>query len=210
MKMPKLTTLLFVIASLLVFPELSQSTAHAEQVELAKKARYRGDVILIKGGFNVFSDGLDTIAGKLRKRGLKVHVRRHSEYQSIAAGIIANQKKHGRKPIVLIGHSWGANSAIKIAKILRKKRLRVNYLASFAATDPEPVPSNVRKLTNYYFKTDGWGKPVKRGRGFRGTLKNIDMSKKKSVHHFNVEQQPRLQSQVIRNVLRHFRSKRLG
>lgn len=187
---------------------VGKSFAQEAKIELARKPVYRGEVIFIRGGFNVFSRGLDQMAAKLEKNGVKTRIYQHKELKRVASEVIANQKKFGRKPIIMVGHSWGANALLEVAEILRKKRLRVNYAATFAATEPSPVPSNVRKLTNYYFKTDGWGKRVVAGKGFRGRLKNIDMSNKPDVHHFNIEKQTRLQNQVINNVLRILRLRR--
>ena len=182
----------------------------AATIQLAKKGRFQGDVILVRGGFDVFSRGMDQMATKLVKKGVKAKVFKYTQTKQIADHIISNQKKFGRKPIVLIGHSWGANAIIRVAKILEKQKLKVTYMATFAATAPEPAPTNIKKLTNYYFKKDGWGKPVSTMKGFRGRLKNIDMSNNPEIHHFNVEEQPRLQNQVIRNVLRFVKPNRLG
>lgn len=183
------------------FPNMS--AGYAEQ--LAKRSSYAGEVVLVRGGFNVFSGGFDSIAAKLKKRGIKTRMFAHSQERQIASSIIANQKNYGRRPIILIGHSWGANAVLRVAKTLKGRGLRVRYMATFAATNPGPASSNIQKLTNYYFKKDGWGKPVRRGRGFRGRLRNIDMSKYGSVNHFNVDEVPRLQRQVVRNVLRYIR-----
>ena len=203
---------LFVKLLLFLMVPVCCSIASADQssLNLAAKSRYYGEVIFIRGGFNVFSRGLDEMSAALEKSGIKSRVFQHTEAEKITTEIITNQKKYGRKPIVLVGHSWGANALIRIAESLKKKRLRVNYAATFAATAPDPVPKNIRKLTNYYFKSDGWGKPIIRKKGFRGILKNIDVSKYKEIHHFNIEKQRRLQNQVLKNIIRVLRIKRLG
>ena len=191
-----------------VVPALAQKAlaTNSSDLVIAKRARFAGDVILIRGGFNVFSRGMDQIAAKLAKRGVKTTVIQYTSSQSALATILSNQKQHGRTPVILIGHSWGANAVIRIATALEKKRVTVTYAATFAATNPDPIPGNIRKITNYYFKTDGWGEPIKRSPRFRGRLKNIDLSKKTDVHHFNIEEQLELQNQVIRNVLRLIRT----
>ena len=172
---------------------------------VARRNSFSGDVIFVRGGFDVFSKGLDQMAAKLRKRGVKARVVSHTNTAKTVAEILKHQKRFGRKPVVLIGHSWGANEVIRIAEGLLKKRIRVNYMVTFAATNPPPIPRNVLKATNYYFKKDGWGKPIRRGRGTRGRLKNIDLSTTPGVHHFNIDEFPKLQRQVIRNVLRYIR-----
>lgn len=172
---------------------------------LVSAKRHSGDVFLLRGFGNVFSRGLDQMGEKLKDRGIDAQVISHTNWRTALDTILANRKKFGRKPVVLIGHSLGANQAINIATELRKRRVRVQYLVTFAATNPKPIPSNVRKVTNYYFKSGGWGEPIVKGPGFRGRLKNIDFSTDKKIGHFNIDKQPRLQEQVIRNVLRFVR-----
>ncbi|MEM8749932.1 MAG: lipase [Pseudomonadota bacterium] len=145
---------------------------------------------------------------QLIEKGVDARVIAHSGWKEATNEIIRNRKKYGKRPVVLIGHSLGANAIIRMATHLKKARIRVDYMASFAATDPDPVPTNVRKFTNYYFKTDGWGDEISAAKGFRGQLKNIDFSKDKQVGHFNIDKQPRLQRQVINNVMRFVRKKK--
>ena len=169
----------------------------------------QSDVYLLRGFGDVFSRGLDQIASRLKRKRVKATVLSHGQWQSVVSKVIANRKKYGRRPVILIGHSLGANAALRIAKALKRKRIAVSYMATFAATAPQPASSNIRRLTNYYFKTEGWGKPITKGPGFRGILKNVDFSKNKKIGHFNIDKNPRLQRQVVRNIMRYVgRSKR--
>ncbi len=186
----------------------SAKNTNIESKSVALNSSFAGDVIFVRGGFDIFSSGLDQMAAKLRKRGVKSRVVSHTRTAVTVAEIVKRQKRFGRKPVVLIGHSWGANEVIRIAQSLLKKGIRVNYMVTFAATNPPPIPRNVLKVTNYYFKKDGWGKPVRRGKGTRGSLKNIDLSKTPGVNHFNIDEFPKLQRQVIRNVLRYVRPRK--
>ncbi len=176
-----------------------------ESTQLAAVAGKRPDVYFLRGFGDVFSRGLDQIASTLKRKRVKATVLSYGQWPNVVSRIVANRKKYGRRPVILVGHSLGANAALRVAKALKKKRISVSYMATLAATAPPPASSNIRKLTNYYFKKDGWGKPVRGGPGFRGVLKNIDFSKNKKVGHFNIDSQPRLQREVVRNVLRHIR-----
>jgi len=172
---------------------------------IAEAGKSRGDVYLLRGFGDVFSRGLDEIGIKLNRSGIDAQVIGHSQWQTALKTIVANRNRYGKRPVVLIGHSLGANAAIRIARGLKREKIRVSYMVTFAATDPSPVPSNVRKATNYYFAKDGWGEPLRRGYGFRGRLRNIDFSKDKKVGHFNIDEQPKLHRQVIANTHRHLR-----
>ncbi len=166
----------------------------------------QGDVYLLRGGLGgIFSKGLDQIGRKLNQLGVRAQVLPHGNWQDITRKIIENRRKHGRRPVILIGHSLGANNSLKIANLLKRSRIRVDYMVTFAATNTIGVPSNVSTVTNYYFKTNGWGVPLRPGPGFKGRLRNIDFSKSKHIGHFNIDEQPKLQRQVITNTLRYLR-----
>ncbi len=201
----KILTLAFAVAMMNI--TLQGQTASAQTTNsvppVLQVATRGGEVVLLRGFGDVFSRGLDQIGDKLRDRGIDVTVTSHQQWKRVAETIIRNRRRFGRRPVILIGHSLGANAVIRLAKRLNKVRIRVDYMATFAATNPEPVPANVRRATNYFFKTDGWGKPLKRSPGFRGVIRNIDFSSDTEVGHFNIDNQPKLQNQVIRNILRH-------
>ena len=145
---------------------------------------------------------MDKIAAKLSQRRVKAKVMSHSQWKRAARSIVANHKKFGPKPVILVGHSWGGNAIIKLAQALKRERISITYMVTFDATSPQPAPSNIRRLTNFYSKDRGWGVPIKRGSGFRGVLQNVDLSTDKKVHHTNIDDRPKLQNQVIRNILR--------
>ncbi len=166
------------------------------------KQIYPGDVYLLRGFGDVFSRGLDDLATKLADRGVDVRVIGHAGWEEAASTIIANQKRYGRKPVILIGHSLGANAAILVAQRLHAQNIEVQYLVTFAATAPDPVPGNVEKVANYYFATHGWGEKVVGGAGFHGILANKDFSQAANIGHFNIEKQADIHMDVIRNVLR--------
>ncbi|MGE0281330.1 MAG: lipase [Rhizobiaceae bacterium] len=162
----------------------------------------RGDVYLLRGFADVFSRGLDEMGTELNHLGVSAHVQGHLTWRSVARQIIADTKQNGRVPVVLVGHSLGANAVISIAERLAREGIAVDYMATFAATAPDPVPGNVRRVVNYYFATNGWGEPLVPGPGFAGSLRNRDFSASATIGHFNIEKQRPLQAEVLREVLR--------
>ena len=169
-------------------------------------ARRQGEVYLLRGFADVFSRGLDEMGEDLRLRGVDAHVQGHIGWRGVARQIIADTRGNGRRPVVLVGHSLGANAVIGIAEWLSEEGIVVDYMATFAATAPDPVPANVSRAVNYYFATNGWGEPLVPGPGFAGSLSNRDFSKSAEVGHFNIDKQRPLQAEVISEVLRVLRS----
>ncbi len=123
----------------------------------------RGDVYLLRGFADIFSTGIDEIGKELQADGINAHVLGHAAWRLVFNEIVADQQKNGRSPVILIGHSLGANAIITIAENLQKRGIAVDYMATFAATAPDPVPGNVRRVKNFYFKQHGWGLPLVAG-----------------------------------------------
>ena len=160
------------------------------------------EVYLLRGLANIFSTGLDEIGRRLQATGIDAHVEAFTAWRSILDKIVADRQKYRQQPIALVGHSLGANAIISLAEALEKNNLRVDYMATFAATSPDPLPGNVKRVVNYYFKSRSWGLPLMAGPRFRGKLENRDCSQAQDVNHFNIEKQRVLQDEVVRDILR--------
>ena len=160
------------------------------------------EVYLLRGLANIFSTGLDEIGRRLQAAGIDAHVEAFTAWRSVSDKVIEDRQKYGKQPIALVGHSLGANAIISLAEALEKHNIRVDYMATFAATSPDPLPGNVKRVVNYYFTSRSWGLPLKAGPRFRGKLENRDCSGAKDVNHFNSEKQRVLQDEVVRDILR--------
>ena len=167
----------------------------------------QADVYLLRGFGDIFSTGIDEIGKQLQANGVNAHVNGHQASGFVLNHILADQRKNPRAPVILIGHSLGANAIIDIATALEKKGIQVAYMASFAATAPAPLPGNIKRVVNFYFKQNGWGLPLTAGPRFKGRLDNRDFSGVKGIGHFNIEKQRSLQDEVVRNVLSILRSR---
>lgn len=158
------------------------------------------EIYLLRGFGDVFSTGLDEMGERLAAQGIEAHVDSHTASGAVARTIIADARRGRLGPVILIGHSLGANGAIQIAEQLQKAGIKVDLLVSLAATGPHPVPANVRRAVNYYFKTHGWGEPLVAGAGFHGRLLNKDYSGMAEVGHFNIDKQKAVQNEILRLV----------
>jgi hypothetical protein len=190
------------LAALVARPVESLAAGNVELI--AAKPQPRGSVYLFLGLLNVFSTGLNTLSDELRARGVHNLVMNYSEWTGPAAGVAARYAKNsgGTRPIVLIGHSFGADAAIAMSARLARKKIPVDLVVIFDATARQPVPANVRHLINFYSPTDGVGKRLAGGRGFHGRLENINIDKlHEAIDHLNIEKQPSFHRRVIGEVL---------
>jgi alpha-beta hydrolase superfamily lysophospholipase len=199
----RICVLLAIALSMTVQVEAAKQSAEDAPVAAAKE--YQGDVYILSGGFGVFSTGLGKLKAQLAQKGVSASLASYQSWRSISQKIVEHRQQYGRKPVVIIGHSLGANNAISIANALKKKGIQVDLIVSLASTAPMTVPSNVRNVFNVYFKTGGWGYIFTGESGFAGNLNNVDMSKQPGMTHFNVDDDPALRDQVVRNVLRYVR-----
>src|SRR5262249_40547639 len=83
-------------------------------------------VILLRGWFGVFSTGLDSLADELKAKGIKAEVAGHLYWSSAVADIVRERAAGKTGPIVLIGHSQGANNVIDAARSLEKQHVPVD------------------------------------------------------------------------------------
>ncbi len=57
--------------------------------------------------------------------------------------------------------------------------------------------ANVARVVNFYSSTNGWGVAIGRGAGFRGSLSNVDLSRRGEMGHTDIDKSPALHAQSI-------------
>jgi pimeloyl-ACP methyl ester carboxylesterase len=164
----------------------------------------RGSIYLLRGLANVFSLGLDDLNDQLHARGVgNSIVTNYSEWQSIAAEIEAQYRtdKAHALPVILMGHSFGADSTLLLAAELAKHAIPVALIVNFDAVTQISVPANVVHIVNFYESHDN-GLALHAARGFHGRLDNIDVVKfDPTIGHLNIEKSQRLHARAIADVL---------
>lgn len=117
--------------ALLVTPAALTASASPKKPLTAAASRTtpvsRASVYLLRGFGNIFSTGLDAIATDLNAASIACHVESHAAWRLVAQTIISERQKFGPRPVVLIGHSLGANAIIAIAASLDKFAVPVDY-----------------------------------------------------------------------------------
>ena len=189
-----------VLALSLVVPAAAQETASIERPSKPAKVRTTKGaphVYLLRGLLNVFSLGMDDLAGKIQARGISASVHNHSEWQALADAITAKYKAGDRSPIVLVGHSLGADAVMFMGEYLGKQGVPVALVVPFDGTQTLVAPANVARVMNITQRDYAY---ARRGAGFRGELQNVDVSSQ-GVDHLNIDKSPRLHAMVLNKIV---------
>jgi hypothetical protein len=197
-------SILLALAFTLVGVEAAPQSSSGD-AQVAGAATFQGDVFILSGGFGIFSTGLGKLKAQLAREGVAASIVSYQSWRGISQKIAQHRRQYGRKPVVIIGHSLGATNAVLVAQALKKKGVQVDLIVSYAATAPMTVPSNVRNVVNYYFKSGGWGAIFTADSDFSGKLNNVDLSNRPGLGHFTVDDSPELRDQVVRAVVRYVR-----
>ena len=154
-----------------------------------------GHIYLLRGLANVFSTGLDMLDEKLVQRGFVATVHNHIDYEALAAEA-ARLQKSGKGPIIIIGHSLGADAAIFMAGKMKAAGATVALVVTIGPTMNLTAPSNVSQVINYYTGNT----LVTRGPGFKGTISNVNLNAAPDINHMNIEKSNRLHASVISKI----------
>ena len=157
-----------------------------------------GHVYLLRGLLNIFSLGMDDLAAKLQARGVAASVHNHADWQGIADDIAAKYKAGRHGPVILIGHSLGADAVMIQAEYLGKKGVPVALVVPFDGTGSYAASGNVARVMNLTQRDYAY---MRRGAGFRGELQNIDVSRDAGIDHINIDKSGRLHNLVVNKVL---------
>ena len=158
----------------------------------------RAHAYLLRGLMNIFSLGMDTLAEQLKRRGVDATVDNYAEWQTLADRAAADYKAGKEAPIILIGHSLGADAVMEMAAYLGRKGVPVALVVPFDGTQSFAASDNVARVLNLTQRNYAY---MRRGPGFKGTLDNVNVSSDHSIDHINIDKSPRLHARVVAEVL---------
>jgi len=165
----------------------------------AAQPQPRAHVYLLRGLLNIFSLGMDSLAEELKGHGVDATVHSYSEWQTLADRAAADYKAGKEAPIILIGHSLGADAVMEMAAYLGRKGVPVALVVPFDCTKSFAASDNVAHVLN--LTHSGTYAYMRGGPGFHGTLANVDVSSDPSIDHINIDKSPRLHARVLAEVL---------
>jgi pimeloyl-ACP methyl ester carboxylesterase len=172
-----------------------------------------GNVCLIRGWRDLYSAGIDRLADDLRERGVAAHVFRDEQWPDLADALKSQYAINtDHDPLILIGFSYGADDALRVADELQKRGLAVDLLVTIDPVTPPAVPANVVTCLNFYETHSFWDVfPWLRGVPLKavgiGRLVNVDIRRTRrdllepNTAHSNIAANPKLRLEIIARVV---------
>jgi pimeloyl-ACP methyl ester carboxylesterase len=169
----------------------------------AKTAQFRAEashphVYLMRGLLNIFSLGMDQLAAEVQSHGIAADVYNHTVADSVVATIVAKYRAGDHGPYILVGHSLGADAVMGMAQSLNLQGVHVALVIPVDGTGSYAAPKNVACVLNLTQRSYAYMRP---GSGFRGSLRNVDMSGEPGIDHLTIDKSPRVQSIALNSIL---------
>jgi len=170
-----------------------------------------GTVLLLRGWIGIFSTGMDSLGTKVNEAGMQGEVYQTDQWASMATTLRATYKELDvHEPLVLVGHSYGADDVIRIARELNKDNIQIDLLITLDPVTPPLVPGNVKHAYNLYqsngaFDSLPWlrGIPLEKEPGSTGRVDNLDLRTDRTdllepgLDHFNIEKKQKIHDEVL-------------
>ncbi|MBA2709723.1 MAG: hypothetical protein H0U57_03915 [Tatlockia sp.] len=169
----------------------------------------KAQVFVMRGGLGgIFSTGMNDLQ-KTLERQYRIRTESTVWYKAstLSKYIIKNYGTASLPgPIVLVGHSLGANDQIKVAIDLNKKQIPVALLITIDAVSPLKVPPNVKHVVNIFkpsFVPMFSGLQIKAVDPDSTYIENINSQtlNKVAVNHFTIDKNLEVQKLMIEKTL---------
>jgi thioesterase domain-containing protein len=154
----------------------------------------RGRAYLFYGLIPGIDWGMDELAQRINRSGVLATTNSHMSWRGVADQAI-NDYRHDPKPIAVIGHSIGGDSAIQFADALEAARVPVSLLVTYDPTRAAGrVPANVERYINLFQSSNllGGG-DLMPGRGFHGNYASYNLKDRSEIIHVNLDKFSRIQ-----------------
>ncbi|HTE76785.1 MAG TPA: LysM peptidoglycan-binding domain-containing protein [Xanthobacteraceae bacterium] len=161
----------------------------------------RGRAYLFYGLIAAIDWGMDELAARINRGGVAASTNSHMSWRSVADQAISDYRRDP-KPIAVVGHSIGGDSAIQFAQALGSARVPVSLLITY---DPNrgagSVPANVHRYINLYQSSNilGGGDLVP-GSGFHGHYASYNLKDRSEIIHVNLDKFSRIQELLAAKV----------
>jgi thioesterase domain-containing protein len=189
----KTASVLFALAVAIVISACFNTRAEAQAV--------RGRAYLFYGLIPQIDWGMDELAQRINRSGIAAGNYSHASWRSVADQAI-NDYRREPKPIAVVGHSIGGNSAVQFAQALGAAHVPVSLLITY---DPnrgsDSIPANVHRYINLYQSSNilGGG-DLAPGPGFHGHYASYNLKDRSEIIHVNLDKFSRIQELLAAKV----------
>lgn len=183
-----------ILAVVLITTSVGTARAASEQA-------VRGRAYLFYGLIAMIDWGMDQLAARINRTGVLATTNSHMSWRSVADQAIADYRRDP-KPISVVGHSAGGDSALQFAEALAAARVPVALLITY---DPNrtagSIPANVERYIDLYQSSNilGGGDPPP-GRGFHGHYAAFNLKDRPEIIHVNMDKFEGIQAQLAAKI----------
>ncbi len=160
-----------------------------------------GRAYLFYGLIALIDWGMDQLAQRANRAGVAAATYAHSSWRSVADQAIADYRRDP-KPIAVVGHSAGGDSAVHFAEALEAAHVPVSLLVTYDPTRAaDKVPANVERYINLYQSSNilGGG-DLGPARGFHGHYASFNLKDRPEIIHVNLDKFDRIQEQLAAKI----------
>lgn len=181
--------------------DLAVNNGKNKRISYQNLSHSKGEVYTMRGGLGgIFSKGMNRLEDTLENNyGIYAASTVWYKGNTLSQRIIQNyQTSQTYNPIVLVGHSLGANEQIQVAKDLNRVHIPVALLITVDAVIPAKVPPNVMRAVNIYktsFVPLFSGLKLTARDPKRTQMENLNVALLKgvNVNHFTIDGNPDVQ-----------------
>ena len=189
----KTASVLLAIVAAIVFSACFNTRAEAQAV--------RGRAYLFYGLIPQIDWGMDELAQRINRSGIAAGNYSHASWRGVADQAISDYRRDP-KPVAVVGHSIGGNSAVEFAHALGAAHVPVSLLITY---DPnrgsDSIPANVHRYINLYQSSNilGGG-DLTPGPGFHGHYASYNLKDRSEIIHVNLDKFSRIQELLAAKV----------
>ncbi len=161
----------------------------------------RGRVYMFRGLIGMIDWGMDELAQRINRTGVTANIDSYYGWRAIADQAVSDYRRDPR-PISVIGHSIGGDSAVEFAERLEAAHVPVSLLITYDPTRmAHKVPANVERYINLYQSSNilGGG-DLTQGRGFHGHYASFNLKDRPEIIHINLDKFDRIQEQLVAKI----------
>jgi hypothetical protein len=220
---PKLTLVVLFIALASLLGGCADFTAGLAPLDrtidpaLVQAHTRAGKVYCARGWLGIFSTGMMELANRIdSKEGITAVSTADMEYPRLQEWLVSAHKQGKlNEPLVLLGHSWGADDMVQVSRRLEQEGITVDLLVLIDPVTPPPAPANVKRVYCVYMshpETDWFpfwrGVPATVQNSTATALENIDLRTAKvdfditGISHPYVDKNEGVHNMCIREIMK--------